>query len=1045
MHAMIAAAFSRGRTTLVFLTLVLLGGIFSYVTISKEANPEIEIPYFTVNITYSGISAQDSSRLLIEPLERRLQSINGLRNITGQAGEGFASVVLEFQPGYDQSQAFQDVRDEVDNARADLPDGADAPVVREVDLSIFPILTVALSGSLPERDLIQIARDLSEDIESISGVLEARLQGDREDQLEIVIDPLSMQSYGISAGEIASAVQRNNQLVPAGAFDTGSGRIGVSIPGTIQSIADVLAMPVRVSDGIVVRVQDVAEVRQTYKDPVSFARIDGQPTIGIDITKSAGANVLDTVAAVQAAVDAAREDWPQTLRVDYLQNQADDVRTLLGDLENSVLLAVLMVMLPTILALGLRPSLLIGLAIPGAFFGGILIINLLGFTLNLVVLFGLILVIGMLVDGAMVVVELAERQQDEGVPPREAFRAAAQRMAWPVISSIATSLAVFFPLLFWPGTAGQFMFYLPATVIITLIVSLAMALVFVPVIGSMLASSKRGEAPKGANKVPAFYNRVLDITIRRPGMTIGLCVLVLISSFFAYGQLGRGVEFFPAVEPERAQIQITADGNLSVYEADQLVRLVEERVIGTAGIELAYSRTIGSVEQRLQSNVNPDIIGTIQIDFLHWRDRPAADEIMASLRQATADIPGIGIQIEEAASGPGAARPVEVEVFGNDATLLAGASQQVLRAMDDLGLFVDASSDAPVPALEARLNIDRELAARFGVDIETLGNAVRLMTNGVVLGSYLPDHLNDEVDITVRFPPQDRNLAQLGLMRVSSDAGMVPVSNFVSLSPVAAPTVINRVGGENVQSVTSGLAPGVTIGDALAALETTLRDVEFPAGVEFRFAGEIEDQQETMQFLVTAFVLAIFLMFLIMLTQLNSFFQSLLVLSAIVCSLPGVFLLLIVKQEAFSMVMGGMGVMALAGVVVNNNIILIDAFNEHRASGMGADEAAALAARERFRPILLTAFTTATGLMPMVLGLTVDFFGRDVYFGAPSGQQWMQLASTIVGGLVVATIITSSLTPTLLAWDGRRRDRKTARQEARSDEETRLPPKAIAT
>lgn len=1030
MHALVAAAFARTRTTLVLLALLFLAGIFSYATIPKEAAPEIEIPYFTVNVTYSGISAQDSSRLLIEPLERHLQSINGLRNITGRAGEGFATLMLEFQAGHDQTAAFQDVRDEVDNAAADLPAGADAPIVREVDLSIFPILTVALSGSVPERELIRIARDLSDAIKTVSGVLDANLSGDRDDLLEIIVDPLAMQSYGISSQDVAQSVRSNNQLVPAGAFDTGSGRIGVSIPGTIQSIADVLAMPVRVSDGIVVRVQDVAQVRQTYRDPVSFARIDGQPTIGIDITKTSGANVLDTVAAVQSIVEEARAEWPASIRVDYLQNQADDIATLLGDLENNVILAVLMVMLPTILALGVRASLLIAIAIPGAFFGGILVVNLLGFTLNIVVLFALILVIGMLVDGAMVVVELAERLQSEGVRGPDAFLRAAQRMAWPVVAAISTSLAVFFPLLFWPGVAGQFMMYLPATVIITLTASLAMALVFLPVVGALFSRAKpagiAAAQDGGGVKVPRFYEHVLSYTIARPGFTLGVCLLAVVASFFIYGQFGRGTDFFPAVEPERAQIQIRADGNLSVYEADQLVRLVEERVIGAEGLELAYSRTIGSVEERLRANLAPDIIGTIQIDFADWRTRRPAARIMAGLREATADIPGIGIQIEEQESGPGAARPVQVEIASRDNARLAAAASRLQDLMAQQGTFTDIASDVPVPGVQVRIDIDREQAARYGIDIETLGNAVRLMTNGVTLGSYLPDHLSEEVDIALRYPPQDRNFAQLGLMRVATQAGMVPVSNFVTLTPAPSPSLINRVNARNVQTISSGIAAGTTVAQELAVLQRAIDRTDFGEGVDVRFAGEIEDQQETMRFLIAAFVLAVFLMFLIMLTQLDSFYQSLLVLSAIVCSLPGVLLLLVLKQESFSIVMGGMGVMALAGVVVNNNIILIDAYNEHRGNGIPPDEAAYRAATERFRPILLTAFTTITGLMPMAIGLTVDFVNRDAYFGAPSGQFWMQLSTTIVGGLAVATVITSSLTPTLLAWDGRRRERRAA-------------------
>ncbi|MFN4273991.1 MAG: efflux RND transporter permease subunit, partial [Aliihoeflea sp.] len=366
MHAIIAAAFARTRTTLVVLVLILVAGAFSYITIAKEAAPEIDIPIFIVNVNYSGISAEDSARLLVEPLERRMQSIQGLRQMTGQAGEGFATMILEFRPGFDQQTALQSVRDETDNASADLPDGADQPTVREIDMSIFPIITVALSGSVPERELIGMARGLQTRLEGISGVLEASLSGDRDDLLEIVIDPLAMQSYGISSQEIAQAVRANNQLVAAGAFDTGAGRIGVSIPGTVQSIGDVLAMPVQVDGQTVVRVQDVARVRQTYRDPMSFARIDGQPTIALDISKTAGANVIDTVAAVQAAVAETSADWSDAVRVDYMQNQADDIEGLLGDLENNVIAAILLVMLTTILALGLRASLLVAIAIPGS-------------------------------------------------------------------------------------------------------------------------------------------------------------------------------------------------------------------------------------------------------------------------------------------------------------------------------------------------------------------------------------------------------------------------------------------------------------------------------------------------------------------------------------------------------------------------------------------------------------------------------------------------------------------------------------------------------
>ena len=1021
MAAILAATFSRVRTVMLLLALIIFAGGYSYLSIPKEAAPEIDIPIFVVNITYPGISAEDSARLLVQPMERQLQSISGLRRMSAQAGEGFATVTLEFEPGFDQGSALQSVRDETDNATPDLPTGADAPVVREVDLSLFPILTVALSGDIPERELIHTARELQERLETITGVLEADLSGDREDLLEIIIDPLAMHSHDISPQEISRAVRDNNQLVTAGAFDTGSGRVGVSIPGTIRSPAEVLVMPVQITETAVVRVQDVAEVRQTFRDPVSHARIEGQPTIGLDIRKNAGANIIDTVAAVQAAVEEMRAEWPEAIRVDYLQNQADDIEGLLGDLENNVITAILLVVLTVILALGLRASLLVAVAIPGSFLAGILAINLIGFTLNIVVLFALILVIGMLVDGAIVVVELAERYREAGRGRRDAFLAAAQRMSWPLIAAAATTLAVFFPLLFWPGIAGQFMLYLPVTVIVTLTAALLMALVFVPVAGSLFPDSRT--PPSSVRPVPGarIYDRCLRYVVAKPGFAIGLGLLVLLGAFAVYDSFGKGVAFFPTVEPERAQVQIQADGNLSVAESDRLVRLVEERVIGKAGIDRVYARTIGSVEARLAASLDPDIIGTIQVDFADWRTRAPAAEILDRVRAATDEIPGLGVRIEEQRPGPAAARPIRIELSARDRQWLPPASARLQALMEAQGTFVDVSSDVPVPQPEVRLEVDREQAARYGVDINSLGNTVQLLTSGLLLGSYLPEFAADEVDIRLRYPVEDRTFARLADLRVASPAGMMPITNFVELVASPAPSVINRVDGRNVQTVSAGLAPGTTVAAELATLNRAIGDTGVGEGVTVRFAGEVEDQQEAVTFLVIAFVVALFLMFLVLLTQLNSFFQGLLVLSAIVFSIAGVLLGLVVRQEPFSVVMSGIGVMALAGIVVNNNIVLIDAYNEHRSAGLGATDAALRAASERFRPVVLAALTTIVGLLPMVFGMTVDFLARDLFFGAPSGQFWIQLATAIVGGLTVATLITVLLTPALLAWDGNRR------------------------
>lgn len=1022
MNAIIAGVFSRNRAAMLLLALLFVMGSLAYSTIPKEAAPEIDIPVFIVMVSYPGISTQDSARLLVEPLERKLQSLDGLDTLTAQAGEGFAMLQLKFSAGFDNDKALRDLQDETEKAEQDLPSGANKPTIQEIDLSLFPILTVALSGNIPERDLIVLARDLKDKLETISGVLEVDMSGDREDLLEIVIEPLAMQSYNISLAQVSQAISNNNLLITAGAMDTGAGRISVAIPGTIESIVDVLEMPVKVADDHVVRVSDVADVRRTFKDSVSYARIDGQPSIALDIKKLSSANVIDVVERVQALVEDERLDWPVTVNVAYMQNQADDIKQLLGDLENNVILAIILVTLTVVLALGIKASLLVALAIPGSFLGGILALQMLGITLNIVVLFALILVIGMLVDGAIVVVELAERLRQQGVERQAAYLQASQRMAWPIIASTMTTLAVFVPLLFWPGVAGQFMFYLPTTVIITLLISLLMALLFVPIIGSLIKGdlSTSEVSTDRIEPTPSRLQGLVGYMVDKPLLALLVSLFALLFSFFLYGQLGKGITFFPEVEADRVQIQVQADGNLSVAESDDLIKLVEKKIVSIAGIERIYARTIGSVEERLKANLDSEIIGTIQIDLVDWRERGSASDIVNQIRIESSKIPGIGLNVQKQQGGPSASQPVKIEVSAKDRSLLPDAVhklQELMQASDD---FTNITSNLATPKPQILIDVNREKAAQYGVNVAELGSLSRLLTDGVLVGTYLPALAPEQVDIRIRYPWSERSMTDLANLRIPTAQGLLPIENFVQLSASLSPTIITRVNSRNVQTVESGLTAGATVTEATKKLKEQIEQAEFVQGVEFNFTGELDDQNETMSFLIMAFVLAIFLMLFILLLQLNSFFQSALVLSAIVFSLAGVVLALLIRQEPFSVVMSGIGIMALAGVVVNNNIVLIDAYNEFIADGLNPLDAAMKAAIQRLSPVLLTATTTIVGLLPMVLGLTVDFFERDLFFGAPSGQYWTQLSTTLVGGLTVATFITLLLTPAMLAWNGQR-------------------------
>jgi multidrug efflux pump len=1041
MKALIEAAIGRSRTVLLLLLLLLTAGGSAYVLMPKEAAPDIDIPIFFVTLTYSGISPEDSERLLVRPLERELQPVAGLKELRAQAGEGFALIRLDFEAGYDNRQAMADVREKVDLVRGQLPPGTDEPEVMEVDLSLFPVLVTTLSGPVPERTLVRIARDLRDRLEALPGVLEVRIGGDREDVLEVMVDPLVMETYRIPYQQLIDAIERNNRLVAAGAMDTGAGRVTLKVPGVIESLEDVLDLPVKVENGTVVTFGDVATGRRGFKDPEGFARVNGQPAVALEIRKRAGANILETVAEARAVIEAARADWPETVRIDHLQDMAEDVRDLLGDLENNVITAIVLVMLTIVAALGGRSSWLVGLAIPGAFLGGILAIQLLGFTLNIVVLFSLILVVGMLVDGAIVVVEQADRYLAEGLDRREAFQRASIRMAWPVITSTVTTLAVFLPMLFWPGLIGEFMFFLPATVLVTLSASLLMALIFIPVLGSLIGArdasrpeqvqriraAERGDF-SGIDGFTAHYVGLLRWLIARPGQTLAMTLLLITAVYAAYLEFGRGVEFFPHVEPRFAQVQIQARGDLSVWEADALVRGVEARLLDVPAIRTVYTRTIGVPRARLMADYAEDVIGVIQLELVDWRLRPPAAEILDGLRHATADLPGIVLQFREQEGGPQMGKPIEIEVSGRDADVLEEAIRHLRTLMDGLGGFVDVEDDRSLPGVELRVEVDHREAARYGADIGLLGNAVQMVTQGVRLGGYRPEDADEEVDIRVRFPFDERNLARLVNLRVPTAFGLVPIVNFVEFRPAPKTGIIKRVDGRRTFTVTGDAAPGHLVDEQVRRLRAALADNPAPEGVEVRFRGQAEEQAEAQGFLGVAFLLSVFLMFVILVTQFNSLYQAGLVLSAIVFSTGGVLLGLLLRQEPFGIVMSGVGVIALAGIVVNNNIVLIDTFNRLRTEGIAPVDAALRTGAQRLRPVLLTTITTILGLMPMVFALTVDFIGRDVSIGAPSTQYWVQLATAISGGLLFATPLTLLVTPVLLVWGSRERTGEGASQ-----------------
>ncbi|TNE33719.1 MAG: efflux RND transporter permease subunit [Alphaproteobacteria bacterium] len=1032
MNALIDAAIGRSRTVIAALLLIMIAGVYAYSDIAKEADPDINVPIIYVSMTHEGISPEDGERLLIRPMEQELRSIEGVKEMRSAAYEGYASVTLEFNAGFDVDQAMKDVRDKVDIAKKDLPQETDEPEVNEVNLGLFPVLVVTLSGDVPMRSLLSLARDLKDEVEGLPGVLEADIAGDREEVLEVIIDPAKLQSYQISNSELATAIEYNNKLVAAGSMDTGKGRFSIKVPGLFKTAADVLNIPIKVNNDGVVTLRDVTDIRRTFKDADSYARLDGKPAIALEIKKRLGENIIDTIEDVKKIVLAEKTAWPQGVVVTFSQDKSENIRSMLKDLQNNIISAIILVMIIVISALGVRTAGLVGLSIPGSFLIGILYLYMFGFTINIVVLFGLILAVGMLVDGAIVVTEFADRKMAEGIDKREAYTLAAKRMAWPIIASTATTLAVFMPLLFWPGIVGEFMKFLPLTLITTLTGSLLMALIFVPTLGSVfgrpgaanaktlaaLAAAETGNITE-VGGYTGRYVRVLSFCLRHPVkiVLIGVAALIGVQTYYAFH--GNGVEFFPEVEPEVGLVYVHARGNMSTDEKDALVKEVEQEVLKLDDFKSVYSRTGSAAKGQ---NISADVIGTIQMEFKDWLERRPASEVFEDIRKRTAHLKGIAVETRQPDAGPPTGKDIQIQLSARNPDLLPAAVVKIRNHLENsVTDLVDIEDSRDIPGIEWQVKVDRAQAGRFGADILSVGKTIQLVTNGIKVGEYRPDDATDEVDIRARYPDNKRNLDELDNLRVMTKNGMVPLSNFVTRDAKQKVGTVNRVDGYRVMTVKANVADGVNVDQKVQEVAAWLQspDGQLNPGVSYKFKGKDEEQKKAQAFLGKAFLVAMFIMAIILVTQFNSFYQAFLILTAVIMSTIGVFVGLILTGQPFGIVMTGVGIISLAGIVVNNNIVLIDTYDHLRKQGMEAREAILRTGAQRLRPVMLTTVTTICGLLPMTFQLNIDFVSREIVHGAPSSQWWVQLSTAVAFGLTFATLLTLIMTPALLLLGAR--------------------------
>ncbi len=1056
MNAFITAILSRSRTVLTAMTVLFFSGMLFYFVLPREADPDIDIPIFYVSIPFPGISPEDSERLLVKPMEAKLRSLEGLDEMVSIASQHHAGIILEFEVDFDKDAVLADVRNKVDLARAELPADAEEPEIVEFNTSLFPVLAVVISGDVPERTLFTYARQLQDLIETIPTVLQAQLSGNREELLEIIADPAKVEAYNLNYEQLINTLTRNNLMIAAGALDTGKGEFAVKLPGLIETPEDLFDLPLITNEVGTLTLSDIASVRKTFKDQDVIVRFNGKPAITIQVYKRLGSNIVETTESVRALVEKVRGDIPDNIEVNFNFDASSWIHNSLASLQASITTAVLLVMIVVVATLGLRSGSLVGLAIPVSFMITFLLLAFGELTVNMMVMFGLVLSVGILVDGAIIVVEYADRKMAEGLSRKDAFTLASQRMFFPILSSTGTTLAAFIPLLLWPGVSGQFMSYLPITLILVLSASLVTALVFLPVIGSLigkttasrqqratlskLGGDKQHLAPRG---LTGLYVKALRELIQKPftvlAWAVGICVCVIV----LFSRFNTGVEFFVKLEPQWANVFISARGNLSAERKSDLTRDVENLVASVAGVKDQVA-IIGSSpgDDRFGAvrNAPNDMISYLLIELEPFALRRKGEIILDEIRQRAKQIHGIHVQVVKQEEGPPTGKEVQIEITSNNPKKLLQVTGQIVDYIkNNVDGLTELEDSRPLPGIEWVIDIDREIASRYSSDVALVGSAIQLVTDGILIGNYRPDDSDEEVEIRVRFPPTYRGLDQLDHLRLPSPNGPVPVSNFVERRAQKKVDTIERIDGRRRMLIKASTALNPATGDKILANVKTqeigewLEKQDFGPDIRWRFRGANEEQSESAAFLGKALIGALFLMFLILITQFNSFYQSMVTLSTVVLSVMGVLIGIMVTGQTFSVIMTGTGIMALAGIVVNNSIVLIDTFNRLKEDFSDRIDAVLRAAAQRLRPILLTTITTMVGLLPMALQLQVNFFERTISLGSIVSGWWVQMATAIIFGLGFSTLITLILTPVLLAAPEVLRNkikRITGRQEA---------------
>ncbi|MDL1876187.1 efflux RND transporter permease subunit [Cytophagia bacterium CHB2] len=1033
----------------VLMAIIILLGWNSYTSLPREAAPDITIPLVIVSVPYIGVSPTDVEGLVTQPLERNLKSLKDVKEITSASKEGLSTIRVEFNTGIDIDDALRRVRDEVNSTRPELPDDILDPIVSEINISEFPIMYVNVGGGLGLVRLKKIAEDLQDKIEAIPGVLRADINGGLEPEVQVNCDIYRLAAYEISFDDVANAVRAENISLPGGSIDTKEKNFTVRVPGEFKDVRPLEDIVVKVRQGKAIYLRDVATVDYSFEDRLTYSRLNGTEVVTLGVRKRAGENLIRIADQVKDILAAEQAHLPAGVKLEVSNDQSRNIRTLVRELENSIFTGMFLVVITLFMFFGFKNSLLISTAIPFSMLIGFTVLAAFNITLNFVVLFTLVLVLGILVDDAIVVIEnIYRHQQEYHQSPVEAAQAATSEVALPVITSTVTTVSGFIPLLFWPGVVGDFMWYLPITLIVTLGASLLVAFIISPVQGAQWIDYKKEirkarenlEHPHWYKKYNPFtilyhkvdekffpymqqqYVKALHWTLRRKGLTIGASVVFLILVFLLFGVFNTGVEFFPNVEPSLVRVVVESPSGTSLDVTNGIAESLEERLAqihGRKDIEFVVASAGTSEDPFDFGGQGTPNKAQIAINFYEKLQRRQSSFLtLEEIRRGTTGLAGAEVRVNRQEMGPPVGAPVSVEISGEDYAQLAELSSRIKEKIKSVPNLVDLKDDYDIGKPEVVVIVDREKAGRLWSSTRQVAATVRAAVNGIEASKYRVGE--DEYKIRVRaLESQRRNVEDLEnvhitFMNMEGRRYSFPLTSVAEIRRTSSITDIRRKDMKRVITI-SGEVEGRLASEVLNDVKARLANFELPAGYDLKFTGKDEEQKKAEAFLKDAFVITLLLVFLILVSEFNSIRVPFVIMLSVLLSLIGVMIGLMVTRLPFSVIMTGVGVIALAGIVVRNGIVLLDFAKQKLQQGMPLEEALVEAGRVRLRPVLLTAAATVLGVLPLATGF--DFNWRELHFviGAESADFWGPLGVAIIFGLTIATFLTLVIVPTFYA------------------------------